>query len=138
MPDITGLFCEYGFCIGHSTSVYLKDPKSLDEIDEWSDYRSGVLVGVGDSSMMFVKWLISSKAEWDAPRKAEDILRADHQPTGNVNEEMIGDLKVAYLEGKNKTPKLRTLMVCQQHGSVEIAVLCSSFARSGKGAPLRC
>jgi len=95
--DISNLFCEYDFCIGHPATLYLTDPSGIDQVDEWNTYGFGILVGV-NGTLMMLEWDASTEAEWDAQFEIEDMLSNEDVIRGDATEEMIGDFKVTYAE----------------------------------------
>jgi len=101
--DISNLFCEYDFCIGHPATLYLTDPSGIDQVDEWNIYGFGILVGVNDI-LMILEWDASTEAEWDAKFEIEDMLADGEVIRGDVNEETVGDFMVTYVEYEHMDP----------------------------------
>lgn len=92
LPDLTDLFCEYEFCIGHPPGAYLVD---LDAPDEWSSHRSGGVIGFEDE-IMFVYWITSSEANWNPTNEVDELLGGDEVAQSDFVEETMGDFTVIY------------------------------------------
>jgi hypothetical protein len=93
--DITGLFCEYSFCVGHPTDLPLFDIISEKNPAQHSSYGSGKIAGFRDNLFIMFAWVQSTGA-WD-PQGMMKVLSeefGDLQP-GEVKIDLIGDLNVA-------------------------------------------
>ncbi|MEZ0395066.1 MAG: hypothetical protein ABWK53_01340 [Anaerolineales bacterium] len=56
-PDLSGLFCEYEFCIGHPDGVPFFDLEVVnDYLTHRSSYEQGILIGFSDSVYIFFAW----------------------------------------------------------------------------------
>lgn len=92
-PALSGLFCEYQFCIGHPADVVLFDVR---ESTEPSLYTDGILAGyrIPDYYNLIV-WQSSNGS--DDPQFMFDIvLDANDTRVGALDVNMVGDLTTFY------------------------------------------
>lgn len=92
LPDLTNLFCEYEFCIGHPTEAHLTD---IQAPEEWNTYRNGVVMGVSATGILAVEWHIRTRTEWNLENEIDEMIDKD-TPLADVTEEMMGQYSVAY------------------------------------------
>lgn len=93
ITDIDDLYCDFGFCIGHPTGAYLTD---VDAPDEWSEYESGVLIGVNTTgSWMGMDWEKVGKSEWQLEEQALDVANNLGEAQGDARIETVGNFDVA-------------------------------------------
>lgn len=92
--DVTDLFCGYDFCIGHPASAWLTD---VDAPDTWSEYQSGLLVGLnGLGAYMDIDWQRIRASQWDSEAEVVNVANI-YQPQGEMRVEQIGPRDVALI-----------------------------------------
>jgi len=100
VPSLTpfpldGLFCEYGFCIGHPADIYLIDEGSTHTPPVASAATNGILFGYNLSLFMQLVWRVSDP-NYD-PQTAMKVVMEENQTfQGNLDAKLIGDLNVYY------------------------------------------
>jgi hypothetical protein len=94
-PEISGLFCEYSFCVGHPTDLPFFDIISEKNPAQHSSYGSGKVAGFRDNLFIIFAW-VQSTGTWDAQglMKVMSEEFGDLQP-GEMKIDLIGDLNVA-------------------------------------------
>jgi hypothetical protein len=94
--DLSGLFCEYEFCIGHPSDVPLFDAKRESNVAEFSTYGAGRVAGYRQDLFVLAAWVGSSGA-WD-PGGLMKTMQAEFgvSPTGDYKIDLIQQLNVAY------------------------------------------
>lgn len=90
--DLTGLYCEYGFCIGHPANFPFFD---LEVVNGYttrrSDYSQGNLIGFNEQLYIFLVWSQFS-GEFD-PNAALGFVLGQDTPAGiNIGEDVGGRL----------------------------------------------
>ena len=92
---LDGLFCEYGFCIGHPADLYLVDASILRNAATPSTSAYGILFAFNPSLFMQVTWTISGPS-YDYGVSQKIILEETDQPTGSLDVLLIRNLNVYY------------------------------------------
>lgn len=95
-PALSGLFCEYQFCIGHPADVPLFDAKRETNAAEFSTYGGGRLAGYRDDLFIIVAWVTSS-GPWD-PGGTMKVLQDEFgsPANGDYRIDLLGDLNVSF------------------------------------------
>jgi hypothetical protein len=94
MP-LEGLFCEYGFCIGHPADLYLVDASILRNAATPSTRAYGILFAFNPSLFMQVTWTISGPS-YDYSVSQRIILEETDVITGNLEVFLFRNLNVYY------------------------------------------
>ena len=94
MP-LDGLFCEYGFCIGHPADLHLVDASILRNAAIPSTRAYGILFGFTPSLFMQMTWTMSGTS-YDYSVSHRIILEETDQITGNLDVLLYQDLNVYY------------------------------------------
>lgn len=92
---INGLFCEYGFCIGHPADLYLVDASILRNAAAPSTRAYGILFAFNPSLFMQVTWTISGPS-YDYSASHRIILEETDQLTGSMDVILHRNLNVYY------------------------------------------
>ncbi len=92
---LDGLFCEYGFCIGHSSEIYLADASSVHNPASPSTYDYGILFGFSPTLFVQIVWTTSG-SNFDPQTTMKYILQGPEKAAGNMDTQAIGDLTVYY------------------------------------------
>ena len=93
---LSGLFCEYEFCIGHPTDVPLFDAKRENNAAEFSGRGAGRLAGYRQDLFTIVGW-VGSAGAWD-PSGMMKVVQDEFgvTATGDYKIDLIQRLNVAY------------------------------------------
>ena len=102
--SLDGLFCEYGFCIGHPADVYLIDDGARQNPPIPSAQTNGVLFGYNQSLFMQLAWRVSDP-NFD-PQSAMQLVMEGQTFQGNLDAMLIGNLNVFYQPTTTITDKL--------------------------------
>jgi hypothetical protein len=92
---LDGLFCEYGFCIGHPADLYMVDALILRNAAAPSTRAQGILFAYNPGLFMQVIWSISGPS-YDYGVSQKLILEETDQPTGSMDILLIRNLNVYY------------------------------------------
>ncbi len=92
---LDGLFCEYGFCIGHPADLYLVDASILRNAATPSTRAYGILFAFNPSLFMQLTWTISGPT-YDYSVSHRIILEETDQVTGNLDVMLYRNLNVYY------------------------------------------
>ena len=92
---LDGLFCEYGFCIGHPADLYLVDASILRNAATPSTHAYGILFAFNPSLFMQLTWTISGPS-YDYSASQRIILEETDQLTGNMDVILYRNLNVYY------------------------------------------
>jgi len=102
---LDGLFCEYGFCIGHPADVYLIDEGSTHNPPVPGVVTNGILFGYNLSLFMQLAWRVSDP-NYD-PQSAMKVVMEENQAfQGSLQPMLMGDLNVYYQPTSTVTDKL--------------------------------
>lgn len=92
---LDGLFCEYGFCIGHPTDMVLIDEGATHKPLAPGAQANGVLFGYSDNLFMQIIWQISGP-NFDPQTTMKLILEESQTFQGSLDAVLIGDMNVYY------------------------------------------
>ncbi len=92
---LDGLFCEYGFCIGHPADLYLVDASILRNAATPSTRAYGILFGFNPSLFMQMTWTISGPS-YDYSVSQRMIMEETDQLTGSLDVMLYKELNVYY------------------------------------------
>jgi hypothetical protein len=95
-PSLTGLFCEYEFCIGHPNDVPLFDARRDNNPAEISTYASGRVAGFRPDLFIITGW-VGSAGSWD-PAGMMKVLQDEFvvSATGDYKVDLVQGLNAAY------------------------------------------
>jgi hypothetical protein len=94
--DLSGLYCEYGFCIGHPADFPFFDLEVVnDYTTSRSDYSQGNLIGFNEQLYLFLIWSQFS-GDFD-PNSALTFVLNQDTPGGVSISEDIGGRLVTYI-----------------------------------------
>lgn len=94
MP-IDGLFCEYGFCIGHPAEIYLIDASTIRNPATPSTRAYGILIAFSPSIFNQVAWTISGPT-FDYGAAQGYVREEKDQLVGNMQVKLVRELNVYY------------------------------------------
>ena len=95
--DLTGLFCEYQFCIGHPADMAYYDISAVNSNQaNPSNYQTGLMASYSGSLLMQLMWQFSPGSS--DPRFLLDLILDDGLDTGVGTPEvkLIRDMNVVY------------------------------------------
>ncbi len=94
--SLSGLFCEYQFCIGHPASVELWDLEAEKNPQTPSNLSQGMLVGYNPPNLVIqVMWQDATGAS-DASFMLDTIMDADSR-SGDLKAFQVGGLNIDYV-----------------------------------------
>ena len=96
--NLSGLFCEYSFCIGHPNYINFVDKKAIDNPQLPSSFDNGELTAYSTSPLVVI-YLIWLRAPGTTDSQfLLDTILADQLDTraGNLDVQLIGNLNVLY------------------------------------------
>lgn len=102
---LDGLFCEYGFCIGHPGDIYLIDQGARRDPPIPSVETNGILFGFNTGLFMQVIWRVSDP-NFDPQSTMRLIMEEGQAFQGSLNVLLIGDLNVYYQPSTTVTESL--------------------------------
>lgn len=94
--ELSGLFCEYEFCVGHPTDVPLFDARRESNAAEFSTYGAGRVAGYRQDLFLLAAW-VGSAGAWDPGgmmKTVEDEFGVS--PSADYKIDLIGQQNVAY------------------------------------------
>lgn len=103
--SLDGMFCEYGFCIGHPADLYLIDAGGTRNPPSPGTRTNGVIFGYNDSLFMQMIWRVSDP-NFDPQSAMKLILEESQSFQGSLDALLIGDLNVYYQPTSTVTDKL--------------------------------
>ncbi len=92
---LNGLFCEYGFCIGHPSDLYMVDAQILRNAAAPSTRSQGILFAYNPGLFMQVIWSVSGPS-YDYGVSQKLILEETDQISGDLEVLLIGRFNVYY------------------------------------------
>jgi hypothetical protein len=92
---LDGLFCEYGFCIGHPADIYLIDDGVRRNPPVASAATNGILFGYNQSLFMQLIWRVSDP-NYDPQSAMKLIMTGSETVQGNLEPILIGKFNVFY------------------------------------------
>lgn len=93
--SLEGVFCEYGFCIGHPQDFSLMDQGATRVPPVASNYGYGILFGYSQSLFIQMAWTTSGPS-FDPQTMMHLILEENEALQGNLDAQLMGDLNVFY------------------------------------------
>jgi hypothetical protein len=89
-PDLSGLFCEYEFCIGHPARFPFFDLEVVnDYTTNRSDYAQGMLIGFDGNLYIFLSWS-QMAGQFDPGVMLAAALQADIPQEVRITEDING------------------------------------------------
>ncbi|MEJ5223764.1 MAG: hypothetical protein WHV44_04855 [Anaerolineales bacterium] len=98
-PPLQGVFCEYGFCIGHPVDFPLFDLNVVEKgVGAPSTYGSGKLLGFKNEFAFITVFWVQSTGTWD-PSGLIGVALSEFgdTPNGSLDIDLVGPLNVAAL-----------------------------------------
>jgi hypothetical protein len=97
--SLTGLFCEYQFCIGHPDDVPFYDVQAINTNQATpSNYSGGLLAGHNSNFMLFVQVIWQSAPNTSDPQFMLDLILDDVDTrAGNLDVKLIRNMNVVYI-----------------------------------------
>lgn len=92
---LDGLFCEYGFCIGHPAEVHFVDASTIRNPATPSTRAYGILFAFNSNLFIQVVWT-SAGPSFDSTTTLRYILEENDQLTGSQDVILYRDLNVFY------------------------------------------
>jgi len=102
---LNGLFCEYGFCIGHPGDIYLLDSGARQNPPIPSAETNGILFGYNPSLFMQLIWRVSDP-NFDPQSVMKLILEETQSFQGSLDVLLIGEMNVYFQPTTTITPEL--------------------------------
>jgi hypothetical protein len=93
--SLEGVFCEYGFCIGHPQDFYLIDQGATRQPPIANTYGYGILFGYSQTLFMQVTWTTSGP-NFDPQLTMKYILEEKESLQGSLDAQLLGKLNVFY------------------------------------------
>ena len=93
--SLEGVFCEYGFCVGHPQDFYLLDQGSTRQPPLASTYGYGIIFGYSQSLFVEMAWTTSGSS-YDPQVTMRYILEEKESLQGNLDAQLISRLNVFY------------------------------------------
>lgn len=90
---LEGIFCEYGFCIGHPAEIYLVDASTIRNPAAPSTRAYGILFGFSPSLFLQTVWTTSGPA-FDYAVTQRYILEEKDALLGGVDVQLVRNLNV--------------------------------------------
>jgi hypothetical protein len=103
--SLDGMFCEYGFCIGHPMDVYLLDEGSTHQPPVAGSHTNGILFGYNQSLFMQVMWRVSDPS-FDPQSAMQIIMEEGETLQGSLDATLIGKFNVFYQPTSTISPVL--------------------------------
>jgi hypothetical protein len=103
--SLDGMFCEYGFCIGHPADVYLIDEGATHNPPAPSATTSCVLFGYNLSLFMELAWRVSDP-NYDPQAAMKTVMEENQAFQGNLDAMLMGKLNIYYQSTTTGTDKL--------------------------------
>ena len=97
--SLTGLFCEYQFCVGHPDDVPFYDVQAINTNQaNPSNYSGGILAGHNSNFTIFIQVIWQSAPNTADPQFMIDLILEDGLDTrvGNLDVKLIRDMNVVY------------------------------------------
>lgn len=97
--NLSGLFCEYGFCIGHPNYVSFVDKKAIDNPQLPSKYDNGELTAYNQNPLLVIYFIWLHAPGTSDTQFLLDTIISDNTDTraGNMDVRLIRDLNVIYV-----------------------------------------
>ena len=92
---LDGVFCEYGFCIGHPADVYLIDDGARRNPPIASASTNGVLFGYNPSLFVQLAWRMSDP-NFDAQSAMRLVLEEGESTLGSLDVQLFRNLNIYY------------------------------------------
>lgn len=93
--SMEGVFCEYGFCIGHPQDFYLLDQGATRQPPQPGTFGYGILFGYSQTLFIQMAWR-TSDPNFDPQTMMRIILEETETLQGSLEAQLLGDLNVYY------------------------------------------
>lgn len=91
--SLEGIFCEYGFCIGHPQDIYLMDQGSTRQPPVPSTYSYGILFSYSQNIFIEMAWTTSAPI-FDPQQIMHIILEEKEAMQGSLDAQLISGINV--------------------------------------------
>src|SRR5512133_2051905 len=91
--SLEGIFCEYGFCIGHPQDFYLIDQGATRQPPIANTYGYGILFGYSQTLFIQVAWTTSGPS-LDPQLTMKYILEEKETLQGSLDAQLLGKLNI--------------------------------------------
>lgn len=105
LVPLVGMFCEYGFCIGHPTDMIFIDEGSIRKPPVVGSQSNGILFGYTDAMFIQFNWQISDP-NYNPQTAMHLIMEETETLQGSLDALLVGDLNVYYQPITTITAKL--------------------------------
>jgi len=102
---LDGLFCEYGFCIGHPADLALVDEGVMSKPPVPGSLKNGILFGYTETLFMQLNWQVSDP-NFNPQTAMKLILEESQTLQGNLDVLLVGNMNVYYQPTTTITPLL--------------------------------
>ena len=92
---LDGLFCEYGFCIGHPADMVLVDQGAMNKPLVPGSHKNGILFGYTEALFMQLNWQVSDP-NFNPQTAMKLILEETQTLQGNLDVLLVGAMNVYY------------------------------------------
>jgi hypothetical protein len=93
--SLEGIFCEYGFCVGHPQDFFLIDQGATKQPPIANSYGYGILFGYSQTLFIQMAWTTSGPS-FDPQKMMRYILEEQEALQGNLDAQLLGKLNVYY------------------------------------------
>lgn len=93
--SLEGVFCEYGFCVGHPQDFYLIDQGATRQPPIPNTYGYGILFGYSQTLFVQMAWTTSGP-NFDPQLTMKFILEEKETLQGSLDAQLIGKLNIFY------------------------------------------
>jgi hypothetical protein len=93
--SLEGVFCEYGFCVGHPQDFYLIDQGATRQPPIPNTYGYGILFGYSQTLFVQMAWTTSGP-NFDPQLTMKFILEEKETLQGSLDAQLIGKLNIYY------------------------------------------
>lgn len=105
VAPLGGLFCEYGYCIGHPVEMAFMDEGSIHKPPVIGTQSNGIIFGYTESMYIQMNWRISDP-NFNPQSAMATILEETQALQGTLDVLLVGDLNVYYQPSSTITPAL--------------------------------
>ncbi len=93
--SLNGVFCEYGFCIGHPAEITLMDDGATHNPPAPGTHTSGLLFGYSQTLFMQVMWRVSDPS-FEPQSAMQLIMKSGETFQGSLDASLVGSLNVYF------------------------------------------
>jgi hypothetical protein len=93
--SLEGVFCEYGFCVGHPQDFFLIDQGATRRPPIANTYGYGILFGYSQTLFIQMAWTTSGPS-FDPQKMMHFILEEQEALQGSLDAQLLGKINVYY------------------------------------------